>query len=107
MDMVRAEVSRYIQCAAAILQDYDLCWSLGIPFLWLRLPRSWRSARFVQAAESVGVQIRPAEDFALRDGPAPHAVRIGVNAQVSLRSFESAITRLKVLLDNPPERISV
>jgi hypothetical protein len=51
--------------------------------------------------------VRAADEFALRDGFAPHAVRIGVNAQVTLASFESAMGRLRQLLDNPPEQISV
>ncbi|MCC1493615.1 PLP-dependent aminotransferase family protein [Cognatishimia sp. F0-27] len=107
MAAVRAEMNRYIRVAVNILGGYDLVWSEEIPFLWLRLPEGWRAASFAQAAEARGVQIRPAEEFALRDANAPHAVRIGVNAQVSLSSFEAAIETLRSLLDNPPERIAI
>ena len=61
----------------------------------------------LRAAEADGVQIRSADEFALRDGRAPHAVRISINAHVSLTSFENAMLRLRRLLDNPLEQISV
>ena len=54
-----------------------------------------------------GLQIRSADEFALRHGRAPHAVRIAVNCHVSPASFENAMLRLRSLLDNPPEQISV
>jgi DNA-binding transcriptional MocR family regulator len=78
-----------------------------VPFLWLRLPGGWRAAAFTRAAEAQGVQLRSADEFALRDGLAPHAVRIAVNGHVPLEVFEDAMLRLRRLLDNPPEQISV
>lgn len=107
MDDVRTHMARYVRSAVNILGGFDLRWHEDIPFLWLTLPEGWRAARFVQDAEAQDVQLRPAEEFALRDGFAPHAVRLAINGQVSLASFEAAIGRLRVLLDNPPERISV
>lgn len=107
MDRVHAELDRYVAAAVAELAGYPLVWRPDMPFLWLELPESWRAGAFCQAAEAQGVQIRGAEDFALRDGFAPHAVRIGVNAQVTLDSFAAAMARLRALLDHPPERIEV
>ncbi|WP_306418451.1 aminotransferase-like domain-containing protein [Pseudoprimorskyibacter insulae] len=101
------EVNRYIRAAVNILGGFDLAWRDGMPLLWLQLPEGWRAAAFVQAADGQGVSVRSADDFALRDGHPPHAVRLGINAQVSLASFEAALGRLRVLLDNPPERIAV
>jgi DNA-binding transcriptional MocR family regulator len=75
--------------------------------LWLRLPAGWRAGAFCQAAEAQGVQIRSAEEFVCRESRAPHAVRLAVNAGVSLASFEAAILRLRQLLDSPPEELSV
>ncbi|MCX8227867.1 MAG: PLP-dependent aminotransferase family protein, partial [Sulfitobacter sp.] len=71
------------------------------------LPVGWRAGAFCQAAEAQGVQIRSAEEFVSRDARAPHAVRLAVNAGVSLESYEAAIMRLRHLLDNPPEQLSV
>ncbi|WP_043841659.1 PLP-dependent aminotransferase family protein [Roseivivax marinus] len=104
---IREEFGRYVRAAVNALGGFDLTWHEEVPFLWLRLPEGWRAAAFVQAAEAEGLQLRTAEDFALRDGFAPHAVRIAVNAQVSLASFEAGMLRLRGLLDNPPERIAV
>ena len=55
----------------------------------------------------MGVQVRPAEEFACRDARAPHAIRFAINAGVSLESFEAAIGRLRDLLDNPRDQIGV
>lgn len=103
----RKGFNKYVQSAVNILGGYDLSWRADVPFLWLRLPLGWRAGAFCQAAEAVGVQIRSAEEFVCRDARAPHAVRMAVNAGVSIKSFEDAINRLCQLLDNPPEQISV
>lgn len=104
---VRAEMARYVRVAVNALGGFDLNWDPDVPFVWLRLPSGWRAAAFTRAAEANGVQIRSADEFALRDGRAPHAVRIAINAHVTLKEFEDAMQRLRTLLDNPPEQISV
>ncbi|MDW4497757.1 PLP-dependent aminotransferase family protein [Sulfitobacter sp. D35] len=106
-DRVRERIGEYVEVAVNVLGGFDLTWSRDVSFLWLRLPSGWRAAAFCRAAEGQGVQIRSADEFALRDGRAPHAVRIAINGQVSLRSFEAAMQRLRSLLDNPPEQIMV
>ncbi|NSX55586.1 PLP-dependent aminotransferase family protein [Parasulfitobacter algicola] len=104
---IRERVGDYIRVAVNVLGGFDLVWNGDVPFVWLNLPSGWRAAAFCRAAETAGVQIRSADEFALRDGRAPHAVRIAVNAHVALSSFEDAMHRLRALLDNPPEQISV
>lgn len=109
-DLVRTiqkEMARYVRVAVNTLGGFDLTWDDQVPFVWLRLPSGWRSAAFTRAAEAQGVQIRSADEFALRDGRAPNAVRIAINGHVSLDAFEDAMLRLRALLDNPPEQISV
>ncbi|GFE50148.1 GntR family transcriptional regulator [Roseobacter cerasinus] len=103
----RRAFNTYVQSAVNILGGYDLSWREDVPFLWLRLPMGWRAGAFCQAAEAVGVQIRSAEEFVCRDARAPHAVRMAINAGVSLKSFDAAMLRLRDLLDGPPEQISV
>ncbi|MFY0624369.1 MAG: PLP-dependent aminotransferase family protein [Pelagimonas sp.] len=105
IDDVRLEMRRYIEAAVNVLGGHDINWHPDIPYIWLNLPQGWRAAAFARAAERQGVQLRTAEDFVPRDGFAPHAVRLAVNAQVSLNSFEEAVGRLRELLDNPPEAI--
>lgn len=104
---VRQEMGKYVRVAVNALGGFELVWNDEVPFLWLKLPAGWRAAAFTRAAEAKGVQIRSADEFALRDGRAPNAVRIAVNGHVSLKRFEEAMLRLRALLDNPPEQISV
>lgn len=107
MAKAREGIGTYVHSAVNVLGGYDLTWRTDVPFLWLRLPEGWRAGAFVQAAEAKGVRIRAAEEYAGRDSRAPHAVRFAVNAGVGLASFENAVMRLRDLLDNPPESISV
>ena len=104
---VQARVGEYVRIAVNALGAHDLHWHPEVPFLWLHLPPGWRAAAFSRAALAEGIQIRSADEFALRDGRAPHAVRISVNARVSPEAFEAAMQRLNTLLRNPPEQISV
>lgn len=104
---VREEMAKYVRVAVNALGGYELTWDDQVPFLWLRLPSGWRAAAFTRAAEAQGVQLRSADEFALRDGRAPNAVRIAVNGHVTLERFETAMLRLRSLLANPPEQISV
>lgn len=107
MDASREGVERYVKVAVNTLGGFDLQWRRDVPFVWLHLPQGWRASAFCQAAEKVGVQVRAAEEFAARDANAPHAIRMAVNAGVSLRSFEAAMERLRDLLEHPPEQINV
>ena len=106
-EKVRHIIGRYVQAAVNILGVYDLHWNAGVSFLWLSLPVGWRAGSFCRAAETVGVQLRSAEDFGSRTTNTPHAVRLAINAGVPLASFEAALHRLRNLLDEPPERIEV
>lgn len=103
----RDGVERYVKVAVNELGAFDLRWRRDVPFVWLHLPKGWRASAFCQAAEKKGVQIRAAEEFAGRDAQTPHAVRMAINGGVPLPRFESAMHRLRDLLDNPPEQISV
>ena len=107
MFAIRQRMAEYVRVAVNALGTYRLTWHEDVPFLWLPLPQGWRAAAFCRAAEARGVQIRSADEFALRDGRAPHAVRIAVNAQVPLHAFENAMLQLRDLLGHPPEQISV
>ncbi|MCV6585039.1 MAG: PLP-dependent aminotransferase family protein [Marinibacterium sp.] len=104
---VRDRLSEYIRVAVNVLGRYDVVWRQDVPFLWLNLPAGWRAGAFCQAAEAQGVQIRSAEEYACRHSRVPHSVRMSVNAGVPLDMYEAAMLRLRQLLDNPPEQISV
>jgi len=103
----RAGVAEYVKVAVNALGGYDLVWREDVSFVWLNLPDGWRASAFCRAAETRGVRIRAAEEFAARQAQSPHAVRMAINAGVSLGSFEAAMQRLRELLDNPNEEIGV
>lgn len=107
LEELQRVTGNYIKAAVNILGAYQLSWRNPVPFLWLTLPDGWRAAAFCQAAEAEGIQIRSAEEYACRTSRTPHAVRLAVNAGVSLETYDAALGRLRNLLDNPPERIGV
>jgi DNA-binding transcriptional MocR family regulator len=107
MARTRAAVGDYVKVAVNNLGGYDLRWREDVPFIWLNLPEGWRASAFCRAAETRGVRVRAAEEFAARQAQTPHAVRMAINAGVSLRSFDAAMARLRDLLDNPSDEIGV
>ena len=104
---VHGKIAERVRLAVNHLGAYDLTWSEDVPFLWLRLPFGWRSSGFVRAARDRGVILKSSEDFVLRDGRAPHAVRLAVNGQVAQGCYEEALVKLRALLDNPSEEMTV
>ena len=106
-ERVRNAINLYVQRAVNILGSYQVDWRADVPFLWVTLPPGWRASAFCQAAEARGVQIRAAEEFATRDGRAPHAVRLAVNAGIGIDRFEEALMILRDLLDHPQDQIRV
>ena len=107
VDRTKARIRQDIEAAVQMLEGYNLRSADYVPFLWLELPMGWRAGEFCQAAETAGVLIKSAEDFALRESRSVHAVRIAVNGLVPHSQFVEAIGRLRDLLAHPPERISI
>lgn len=107
MERSRLGVEEYVKIAVNTLGSFNLLWRRDVPFLWLHLPQGWRASAFCQAAEKQGIQVRAAEEFAGRDAPSPHAVRMAINGAVSFQRFEAAMEKLRNMLDNPPDQISV
>ncbi|MGJ8626566.1 MAG: PLP-dependent aminotransferase family protein [Sulfitobacter sp.] len=103
----RAIYGQYITKAAKMFEGYEVNWRIDVPFIWVTLPYGWRASAFCQAAEAADVPVRPAEEFAGRDARVRHKFRLAINAGVTLDSFSAALQRLRDLLDNPPEQISV
>jgi DNA-binding transcriptional MocR family regulator len=90
-----------------VLGGYDLSWQQGLPFVWLRLPSGWRASVFARMAETEGVLLRSADEFALIHGRAPNAVRLAIPGNHSRAQIEDACRRLARLLDSPPSELSV
>ncbi|CUH62508.1 putative HTH-type transcriptional regulator YjiR [Thalassovita gelatinovora] len=103
----RARINELVRMTVNHLGRYDVTWNEDVPFLWLQLPKGWRGPIFVRAAEEQNVILKGAEEFTLRDARTPHAVRIAVNGLVDPACYEAGIVRLRNLLDNPREEITV
>ena len=56
--------------------------------------------------EARGIRVRPGDDFALRNGPSPQAVRISINGQMPMDRFRQVMEEIATLLDTPPESMS-
>lgn len=66
--------------AREVLDDADLETQPEAYYLWLRLPEPWRRDTFAAVLRARGVEVTPADAFAVGRGPAPHAVRLCIGA---------------------------
>ncbi|MCZ4351375.1 PLP-dependent aminotransferase family protein [Roseovarius aestuarii] len=108
-EYVRAQVERSVasrvRMAVNILGQWDISWHADIPFIWLRLPQGWRGSTFALACEAIGIRVKPADEFALPDGSAPHAARLTLNATQDVAVLEQALQRISDLLSKPPVNV--
>lgn len=103
----RETMAERVRLAVNHLGGHDVTWHEDVPLLWISLPGGWRASRFVRAAQAQGVLLKSSEDFVLRDTRAPHSVRLAINAQIATACFERAVDKVRDLLDNPNEEITV
>lgn len=91
-----------LACARKILEGLDFKTEPEYPLLWLPLPEPWRAGQFSAALRQAGVLVRTADHFAVGRSPAPHAIRISMNAPLSIDQLAVGLNRLKALLHSPP-----
>jgi DNA-binding transcriptional MocR family regulator len=96
-----------LQVVVNALGGFDLRWQPGLAFVWLRLPSGWRASTFTRVAESAGILLRQADEYALVHGRAPNAVRIAVTGNLPLPRIEAAAETLARLLSRPPSDMAV
>ena len=104
---VRAENQSRRSAAMRALAGVDLATRPDLPFVWLTLPSGWRASTFTRAAEAQGVLVRSADEFALIDGRAPHAVRIALAGDIPAEAMGAALARLAETLRHPPDELAV
>jgi DNA-binding transcriptional MocR family regulator len=104
---VQTEFERRLTMMVNRLGFCDLHWQPGLPFAWLNLPRGWRASAFAREAESQGILVRPADEYAMVTGRAPNAVRLSVGGLESRERFEAALVTLAELLARPPSDLAV
>ena len=105
--LTTAHTEELVKRAVNILGKWDIRWRKDVPFLWLRLPQGWRGSTFTAACAAEKIGIKSADEFALSDGQAPNAVRIGLNPQLSDADFERALRRISEMLENPPVSVDI
>ena len=98
----RQMTAQRLECARAVLQGLDFKTDPEFPLIWLPLPEPWRAGQFAAALRQAGVLVRTADHFAVGRSPAPHAIRISLNAPASVEQLEAGLQILKALIDNPP-----
>lgn len=98
---VHAEQDRRLARATLTLAGHDLAWQPGVQFLFLRLAHGWQASAFARAAETAGVLIRPADEYATPGSRAPNAVRIAIAGRLPIEDFQAGLDRLAHLLDHP------
>ncbi len=91
-----------LACAHEILEGLDFKADPEYPLLWLPLPEPWRAGQFSAALRHAGVLVRTADHFVVGRSPAPHAIRVSLNAPLSIDQLAVGLNRLRSLLDSPP-----
>ena len=104
---VVSAVEARVRMAVNILGTWDISWQPSLPFVWLRLPQGWRGSTMMRACDAAGLQIKSADEFALPDGHAPHAVRVALTADVNDAVLGEALERLSRVLDRPPVAVDL
>lgn len=104
---VAAELERKVKIAVNILGRWDIRWRPDMPFIWLHLPQGWRGSTFARACEAKGIRVKAADEFAMPDGFAPHAVRISLNSSVPPEAFEAALGQMSKMLGHPPLNVDL
>ncbi len=106
-DAAQAVQERRLELALNALGTFDIAWQKGLAFLWLKLPQGWRASTFMREAESVGVLVRSADEYALVDAHTPNAVRIAIDGRSPEPAFVRALDAMARLLRNPPGDLPV
>ncbi len=104
-DKVVIETARRVRLAVNHLGAWDLSWREDVPFVFLQMPIGWRASGFAMACEKRGIFVKPADEFAMPNGLAPNAVRLGVNTCNNSELFLKAMEDMNDLLANPVSMI--
>lgn len=98
---VYGELTLRLQHTVNVLGAFDLTWLAGLRYVYLRLPTGWRASSFRARADTAGVLVRTADEYALVHGRAPNAVRLALAGNVPLDAYDDALVRLVGLLRSP------
>lgn len=98
----REAIAERLAVVLPLLRGLDYRSDPASPLIWLPLPEPWRAGQFSAALRQAGVLVRTADHFAVGRSPAPHAVRISLNAAKSVAEVASGVQLLVQLLHGAP-----
>jgi DNA-binding transcriptional MocR family regulator len=98
----RVAIAERLAVALPLLKGWDIRSHPESPLIWLPLPEPWRASQFSAALRQAGVLVRTADHFAVGRSPAPHAVRISVNAAKSCAEVASGMQKVLGVLHGAP-----
>jgi DNA-binding transcriptional MocR family regulator len=98
----RAAIAERLAVALPMLEGLDYRSDPESPLIWLPLPEPWRAGQFSAALRQAGLLVRTADHFAVGRSPAPHAVRISVNAAKSCAEVASGMQTFLSVLHGAP-----
>ncbi|MDX6752286.1 PLP-dependent aminotransferase family protein [Geminicoccaceae bacterium 1502E] len=99
---VRREAAERQRLAARLLPAACIAAHPRAHHLWLRLPRPWTSAAFLDHMRAQGLALVPASAFATGER-SPEAVRIALGAAPDQPTLERALTAVARTLDSRPD----
>ncbi|MCG6927576.1 MAG: PLP-dependent aminotransferase family protein [Acidobacteria bacterium] len=99
----RGEARARQSLAREVLAGADLDAQPEAYYLWLRLPEPWRRDSFAAVLRARGVELTPADAFAVGRGPAPHAVRLCLGAARSRDTLRRGLVLVADVLQGAGE----
>jgi len=101
----RQHITERLAIARRSLSGIELRWAADYPHLWLPLPEPWRAGQYAATLRQAGVLVRTMDHFAVGRSPAPHAVRISLNAVASLEQLHRGLQTVAAVLNHPPAAV--
>ena len=101
----RQHIAERLAIARRSLGGFGLRWAADYPHIWLPLPEPWRAGQYAATLRQAGVLVRTMDHFAVGRSPAPHAVRISLNAVASLEQLHSGLQTVVAVLKHPPAAV--
>ena len=106
-DNAQTVLDRRLELTLNALGMFDISWQKGLAFVWLKMPIGWRASTFMREAESAGILVRSADEYALVDSHAPNAIRIAIDGRAPESDFVHALDVMAQLLRSPPGDLPV
>jgi len=100
---VRAVNRRRVDVVREIFAGLDFASHPDCPFIWLKMPESWRTGTYVQVARDIGLLVDGDYEFQFTQAETSlHRVRIAFSTISDGKVAEDALRKLRNLLDAGP-----